>query len=363
MTTPLDGSLHTHQTLSYDSDVSLVETQEYIESCSEDSDSQEENNSVISSDEVRKDDVQPISNSPHSWSEEGTQEADNLINSSKGEELHSLVYIPDEPLAPKIVVSMTSSYQGMQYIRKTLLSLTDQGFNKIYLNVPGSYFSYSHHLVPEWMSFICQVNFCSGGFSPLLSLVPTLQRELDGNTIIITVENGYIYPKGMAKEFLQVFKKYPDYVYASSVYKFKSVNYFQQVTINGNVGDCFEGARGVGYLRKFFRPDFESYLSMVVGFEACRFSEYLIIMNYLQRYKISVKSLIRKNYNVNLVMAQLRKDELYTSSGLSYKVVFKYYQVIQFLVHHNLLHLRNPNSVVECLRYLVTRPYNVPFGV
>ena len=166
----------------------------------------------------------------------------------------------------------------------------------------------------------------------------------------------------MAKEFLQAFRRLPDSVYASCVYKFKSINYFQPITINGNVGDSYEGARGVGYLRRFFRPDFESYLSLIMKFEACLYSDSLIIMNYLQRYKISVRSLVKKGYNMNLVIPRLKKEELYTPSGLSYKIIFKYYQVILFLVHHNLLHLRNPSSIIECLRYLVSRPYNVPFG-
>ena len=114
-----------------------------------------------------------------------------------------------------------------------------------------------------------------------------------------------VYPKSMAKEFLQAFRRLPDSVYASCVYKFKSINYFQPITINGNVGDSYEGARGVGYLRRFFRPDFESYLSLIMKFEACLYSDSLIIMNYLQRYKISVRSLVKKGYNMNLVIPRL----------------------------------------------------------
>ena len=65
--------------------------------------------------------------------------------------------------------------------------------------------------------------------------------------------------------------------------------------------------------------------------EQCLYSDNLLIINYLQKYKINIRCLTKKNYNANLIKYSLRKDLLYTNSGLNFKIVYKYYLVIQIL--------------------------------
>ena len=241
------------------------------------------------------------------------------------------------------------------------MSLHDQEFDCIYLNVPGHYFSNSKDLIPEWMKICCEVIFCQD-IGPILKLLPVLDIETDPSTIIVTVENGVVYPKNMAKVYLQAFKKNIISAYANSVYKFKSINYFQPIIINNNVGDIFESSNGVGYLRSFFRNDIKSYISFLSKSEQCLYSDNLLIINYLQKYKINIRCLTKKNYNANLIKYSLRKDLLYTNSGLNFKIVYKYYLVIQILQKNNILYLKNPRAILDNLRYLVNRPYNVPFN-
>ena len=238
-----------------------------------------------------------------------TELVNNMVdnnNDNDENDIHNLTYTPDPinntslvnvsnilntPIIinkdERIVASLTCTYEGLQYVKQTLISLHDQEFDCIYLNVPGRYFSNSRDLVPEWMKICCEVIFCQD-IGPIIKILPILEREPHPSTIIVTVENGIIYPKNMAKTFIQIFRKNTQSVYAINVYKFKSINYFQPITINNNVGDIFDGVNGVGYLRGFFRNDINTYISIINKYEACVYSDYLIICNYLQKYKINI---------------------------------------------------------------------------
>lgn len=280
------------------------------------------------------------------------------------ESIHTLRYVPsvpqstdpiESPLCPRIVASLMSSYEGLHHVRQTLMSLHNQEFDCIYLNVPG----HRPDLVPDWIKVCCEVTY--SGDSEMRHLIHVLEHERHPDTIIITVENGMIYPPQMAKQAKVALARCNNSVYACDVYKFKSINYFQRVTVNHNVGDAFEGEKGVVYLRKFFRNDFSSYLTLASSSEACRYSPYLLIMNYLQLYKINVRCLSRKFYNASQVYPVLNKESLYTNSGLNYKIVSKYSQVIQHLNAKHILYLRNPNAVLECVRHLAMNPYGASF--
>ncbi len=287
------------------------------------------------------------------------------------DQIHNLSYNPPtgQPPNPKetgkknnlrIVASLTCSYQGLSYIKQTLHSLHDQEFDCIYLNVPGTFFSHSRDLIPEWMKICCEVIFCQD-IGPILKLLPILDREKDPNTIIVTVENGIIYPKNMSKVFLQLFRRNQQSIYAVQVYKFKSINYFQPITINNGLGDLFDGTYGVGYLRGYFRDDLNTYISLLNKYQPCIYSDYLVITNYLQKYKISIRCLNRKLFNISHMQTRCKKDTLYTSSGLNFKMVFTYYQVIQLLANNNMIYFKNPSNLLQILHYLSSRPYNIAF--
>jgi len=319
-------------------------------------------------------------------------EDDNISSTIISEQVHNLVYIPEvqfelvpsvtpdtrindidvtnetnknnnTPIENKvrIVASLTSSYHGLQFIKPTLMSLHDQDFDCIYLNIPGKYFSNSRDLIPEWMNICCDVIFCPD-LGPILKLLPILDKELNPETIIITLENGVIYPKNMTKAFIQSFKRNNQSAYANCIYKFKSINYFQPITINNNIADIFESTHGVAYLRGFFKNDIISYISFFTKYDFCFYADNVLIMNYLQKYKIHVRCINKKNYNANIIKYSSRGDTLYTSSGLNFKIVFKYYKVIETLQKYNMLYLRNPRSIIDCLRYLSSRPYTVAFN-
>ena len=282
------------------------------------------------------------------------------------ENIHTLRYVPpeatsiplhteDDPLCPRIVASLMSSYEGLHYVRQTLMSLHNQEFDCIYLNVPG----HRPDLIPDWIKVCCEVTY--SGDSEMQHLIHVLERERHPDTIIITVENGMIYPPQMVKQAKAALARCNRSAYACEVYKFKSINYFQRVTVNHNIGDSFEGERGVVYLRNFFRNDFSSYLTLAHISNACRHCPYLLIMNYLQLYKINIRCLARKFYSAALVYPVVNKERLYTNSGLNYKIVSKYAQAIQHLHTKRILYLRNPNAVIECVRHLAMNPYGGSF--
>ena len=278
--------------------------------------------------------------------------------------IHNLIY--NTPIHntnhDRIVITITSSYEGLQYLNKTLESLQNQDINidKIYLVIPGVYFNNSKERIPNWILDNFEVvlyNYCE----PIINILGILNLEQNPDTIIIAVNNGMIYPKCMCKSFKQVILKNKNTIYATFVYKFKSVNYFQQISINNNIGDVYEDNYGVAFLRCHFRNDFIAYYNFLREYEVCKYSVPIIIMNYLQKYKIQVRCLLKKNYNYNLVIPTHNKNLLYLGSGLNYKIIYKYYNTIEILNKLSCLYLKNPIAVVECLRFLIKNPYNIPF--
>ena len=154
--------------------------------------------------------------------------------------------------------------------------------------------------IPEWLSELCTIIFFNYK-EPIINILGILKLEQNPNTIIISVKNGMIYPKSMCKCLKQAIRKTKNYIYATFVYKFKSVNYFQQISINNNIGDVYEDNYGVVFLRSHFRNDFFTYYNYLREYESCKYSVPIIIMNYLQKYKIQVRCILKKNYNHNIV--------------------------------------------------------------
>ena len=170
-----------------------------------------------------------------------------------------------------------------------------------------------------------------------------------------------LYPKSMCKLLKQAILKNKNYIYATFVYKFKSINYFQQVAINNNIGDMYEDNYGVVFMRSYFRDDFGIYYDYLRKYDCCKVSVPIIITNYLQKYKIQIRCLLRKNYNHNLVEPITNNNLLFQSSGLNYHLITRYYNTIEILRNLSCLYLKNPAAVMECLRFLIKNPYNIPF--
>ena len=263
----------------------------------------------------------------------------------------------------RVVFSLTCHLQNYQYLDNTLECLIKFDVDRIYLNVNLDTY---HRIKNKPLNSKVSLNPCRN-WGPILKLLPTIQLESDPNTIIILVEVGYIYPPNMVSHMINLYEPYfkrgiKPSAYSATLYKLKSVSYFQKVIVHNNVGDVYESHEGTVFLRSFFRSDFTSYISHLIKDEACRYSEDLMISNYLYKYKIPIKCCLRKWYHSNLVFPYLKKTRLYMNSGIHFPIIYKFHKSVEYMSQHKMLYLRNSYAILESLRSLVKRPSHIPFS-
>ena len=111
----------------------------------------------------------------------------------------------------RVVVSLTTTPDRIKKIKPVLKSLLDQTIkvDRIILNIPNSC-NGSKYDVPEDYKDICNVYNCGRDYGPGTKFIPTILRETSANTIIIMLDDDYIYSKDFLETILNKYKKNPD---------------------------------------------------------------------------------------------------------------------------------------------------------
>ena len=123
---------------------------------------------------------------------------------------------------PRVVISLTTTPQRIVDLRPVLKSLVAQTFPvaAIYLNVPyvSVRFNVTYKIPPELAEFPIKINRCED-FGPATKLIPTLQQEKDPNTLLITVDDEYVYPASLVEDLVRHISRWPHaaYNYAGQV--------------------------------------------------------------------------------------------------------------------------------------------------
>jgi hypothetical protein len=197
-------------------------------------------------------------------------------------------------------------------------------------------------------------------YNPINSIYTIIKRENDPTTIIVCIKNGYIYPNNLDKEIRKCFKRFPSSAHCLSLMKFKSINYFEYININGNIGDIYESSYLIAFKRYFFKNDFTSYLNILLKYDYCKYYEELLIANYLAKYKIQIRCINKKKFNKFLIGKIAIYEKIHTTSGLNNRIIYNYYKIIQLLGKLTMLYLKNSIRIQDYFRYLSNNPYNIP---
>lgn len=342
------------------SDSSAVNTEEeYEEEPDEDTEDNTEDNT--DTDETNSESTEATSKEDEKDDTNNEKTLEDVENELFQEATHSMNLTQSR--SRRVVFSLTCHLQNYQYLDNTLECLIKFDVDRIYLNVNLDTY---HRIKNKPLNPKVSLNPCRN-WGPILKLLPTIQLESDPNTIIILVEVGYIYPPNMVSHMINLYEPYfkrglKPSAYSATLYKLKSVSYFQKVIVHNNVGDVYESHEGTVFLRSFFRSDFTSYISHLIKDEACRYSEDLMISNYLYKYKIPIKCCLRKWYHSNLVFPYLKKTRLYMNSGIHFPIIYKFHKSVEYMSQHKMLYLRNSYAILESLRSLVKRPSHIPFS-
>lgn len=178
---------------------------------------------------------------------------------------------------PKVVVTATTvpvrlaDHNGSVSAKLSLETLLNQDYSdyELHLNVP---YSYKNILIdiPEWLhdmtrSYPNLKIYRCGDSGPITKILPTLERIVDYNTIIITADDDLYYMPGMIEAHIRGRSKYPD----------AALGFAGMTSIDGSCHFCttvqkdtrvkiLEGYKTVSYKRNFF-GDLNDFKNMFVG--------------------------------------------------------------------------------------------------
>ena len=185
----------------------------------------------------------------------------------------------------RLIVSLTTSPLRLNEIDKVIENINNQTIKptKIYLNVPH-YFKrncekYNLEKLNELKKYNnLEINFCEDK-GPITKLYPTLEKENDGNTMIIILDDDMEYEDKLIEKLVSQFLENPEIVLANDVNIYATVK-----------GIDTPGAyAGIIFKRSMFKDDFIDFVDKTGMYKNCYNSDDLIIGIYLKNKGVQVK--------------------------------------------------------------------------
>ncbi len=167
----------------------------------------------------------------------------------------------------KVIVSLTTIPSRISVLYKTIKNILKQTqyINKIYLNIPSISSRGDEYEIPEKLSDFIYENNKKGetkiilnrrckDIGPGTKLYPTLQREKNPNTFIITIDDDMIYDKRMIELLVKEYMISPNRAlgyHGWNVGPKGQMKDLGSILAGGNI-DVLEGFAGVLYVRHLF---------------------------------------------------------------------------------------------------------------
>lgn len=186
-------------------------------------------------------------------------------------------YIPPRPAnyrpSTRFVVSLTTMPGDVEHLDEVLMSLSNQTIQPaaIYVNLPKkNRRTGAPYVIPDWLPRFPNVYILQPDtdYGPMTKLYPSLEKETDPETIIISVDDDKVYAPKVLEHLMYHAETYPDAVWGICGWGFMWVPEPQGVIsvyvpwymrLNyGRFVDVTQGVCGVAYRRKFF-PDLPRY--------------------------------------------------------------------------------------------------------
>jgi hypothetical protein len=202
-------------------------------------------------------------------------------------------------LNQQFIVSMTTSPTRLPLLGKTLFSIIRQYPKpyKIYVNIPdvftrtGESYPDPYEIFKEYKDIFKDIvvwNYCGEDLGPITKLQGVLdQIPVDEDTYIITIDDDILYLNGLIDLYFRTCLafKTKQCAYGLSGFVFKS-NTISHVFSNDNV-HILEGYGSACYHRSFFPKSWDKYFGKCLEDKNVKFSDDIIISNWLSLNKIS----------------------------------------------------------------------------
>lgn len=211
----------------------------------------------------------------------------------------------------KIVVSLTTSPKRINYIKPVIDCMLNQSRkpDKIYLNLPKVFKRNNTTFDMPLPNFITQnetivVNFCDD-IGPATKIIPTVYKETDNNTLILSIDDDIYYPPHIIQLYLTMSKKFENCIITGTSFvpnKTQSDQYWfnnikENITpyFNGQIADLLEGYGGVLYKRQFFNNELLQNFYKNITNDGCKFGDDLNLSNLFKKYGVRI---INLNMNI-----------------------------------------------------------------
>ena len=266
----------------------------------------------------------------------------------------------DAPPVP-VVVSFTTSPRRLPRCEPMIESLLNQTRlpDAIVLNLPprfertGEEYPVDESL-PGWLvrSPLVKIQRCDRDWGPATKLVPTVvrcQRE-SARSIVITVDDDIRYPRGAVSALADAalpsaLGQTPPEVWCAAGFTFGAA---RLQTVQGVANCCSvpEGYAGVAYPTHVFGADFVAYMQRAASDDDLRFSDDLLVSNYLALHQVNRRVLASPEYSEAIlwdsgsVLAYGdESDALHHGAGVSVNNHARYRRVLARLAAEHRLYL------------------------
>ena len=265
------------------------------------------------------------------------------------------------PRAVTVVVSFTTSPTRLNKCEPVIESLLNQTRlpDAILLNLPPRFDRTGEEYppdesLPDWLirNPLVQIQRCDRDWGPATKLVPTvarLQRERL-RSIVISVDDDIRYPPGAISALAEsalpcaVGDTEPE-VWCAAGFNF-GTSRLHAVRKHGKCCAVIEGYAGVAYPTRVFGSDFVSYMQSATSDADLRFSDDLVVSNYLAFHDVKRRVLTSSEYsqavlwNSGSVLAYGdENDALHHGAGVSVDNLVRYQRVLAKLATEHRLYL------------------------
>jgi hypothetical protein len=205
--------------------------------------------------------------------------------------------VPLTDARPRIVVSLSTLPSRIDNIDAVIRSINDNTMrpDAIYVNVP----TYSkreqrdYHIPPKLHAIDnVIVNRIDTDYGPVTKLYPTLENEIDPETIIICIDDDHQYDSDLINNLVERSNTYPDSAICLSGWNYVNLGAFalplrfhvNNVVQKVKVLQCYNG---VLYRRKFFDDSFDGYIRL----KECFTVDDILISKYLNDNDVDILSI------------------------------------------------------------------------
>lgn len=181
----------------------------------------------------------------------------------------------------RIVASLTTIPSRIWHIEPVLNSLLAQTrpFDAIYLNIPHKTRKNEEYSIP---SFINQqkiiINRCED-YGPITKLLPTLDREQNADTFIVTFDDDRVISKNTLQTIIHYITQFPDTVLSFSGWRIGSFPFYLEWhdnRLSSEEVDWVQGCHSITYPRKFLnKEEILSFMPEMIRHDDHRMSAYL----------------------------------------------------------------------------------------